>query len=110
MKARLGKEQKQELKQTLDQNDSSTVRQVRKLVKLEYEVRYGKRQMQRILRQLGLYCYKPQPRDYRQPEKADEKLKERLRAVADPIGVKGKGLDKLCIGFSRWTYTAKAGY
>ncbi len=50
MKARLGKEQKQELKQTLDQNDSSTVRQVRKLVKLEYEVRYGKRQMQRILR------------------------------------------------------------
>jgi hypothetical protein len=52
------------------------------------------------LRQLGLYCYKPQPRDYRQPEKADEKLKERLRAVADALGLKGKDLEQLCIGFA----------
>jgi transposase len=56
--------------------------------------------MQRILRQLGLYCYKPQPRDYRQPEKAAEKLKQRLRAVADALGLKGKDLDKLSIGFA----------
>jgi transposase len=76
------------------------VGQVRKVVKVEYGVSYGKRQMQRILRQLGLYCYKPQPRDFRQPEKADEKLKERLRAVADALGLKGKDLDKLSIGFA----------
>ena len=74
--------------------------QVRKLVKVDYGVSYGKRQMQRILRQLGLYCYKPQPRDFRQPEKADEKLKERLRAVANALGLKGKDLDKLCVGFA----------
>jgi hypothetical protein len=76
------------------------VGQVRKLVKVEYGVSYGKRQMQRILRQLGLYCYKPQPRDYRQPGKADEKLKERLRAVADALGLKGQDLEQLCIGFA----------
>ncbi len=99
-KARLSKEQKQQLKQTLAQKDSWSVGQVRKLVKLEYGVSYGKRQMQRILRQLGLYCYKPQSRDYRQPEKAAEKLKERLRAVLDALGLKGKDLDKLSIGFA----------
>ena len=70
------------------------------MVKVEYGVSYGKRQMQGILRQLGLYCYKPQPRDYRQPEKADEKLKERLRAVLDALGLQGKDFDKLCIGFA----------
>ncbi len=73
---------------------------MRKLVKADYGVSYGKRQMQRIPRQVGLYCYKPQPGDYRQPEKAGEKLKERLRAVADASGLKGKDLDQLCIGFA----------
>jgi putative transposase len=56
--------------------------------------------MQRILRELGLYCYKPEPRDYRQPQQAAEKLRERLRAVADGLGLKGKDLDKLAIGFA----------
>ena len=74
--------------------------QVRKVVKVDYGVSYGKRQIQRMLRQLGLYCYKPQPRDYRQPEKADEKLRERLRAVLDALGIKGKDLEQLCIGFA----------
>lgn len=84
----------------MDQQNFWSVGQVGKLVKAQYGVSYGKRQMQRILRQLGLYCYKPQPRDYRQPEKADEKLKERLRAVADALGLKGKNLERLCIGFA----------
>lgn len=47
-----------------------------------------------------MYGYKPQPRDFRQPRKADEKLKERLRAVADASGLKGKDLEQLCIGFA----------
>ena len=96
----MNKEQKQELKQRLDQQACWTVGQVRNLVKKQYGVSYGPRQMQRILRQLGLYCYKPQPRDFRQAEKADEKLKERLRAVADALGLKGKDLEQLSIGFA----------
>jgi hypothetical protein len=74
--------------------------QVGNLVKKQYGVSYGPRQMQRILRALGLYCYKPQPRDFRQPQKADEKLKERLRAVLDALGLQGKDLEKLSIGFA----------
>lgn len=84
----------------MDQADSWTIGQVRNLVKKQYQVNYGPRQMQRILRGLGLYCYKPQPRDFRQPEKADEKLKERLRAVLDALGLQGKDLEQLCIGFA----------
>jgi len=58
-KARLSKEHKQDLKQTLDQEDSWTIGQIRHLVKKQYGVSYGPRQMQRILRQLRLYwtCY-----------------------------------------------------
>jgi putative transposase len=99
-KARLTKEQKQQLKKILDQRDLWSLGQVDNLVKAQYKVNYGKRQIQRLLRQLKLYCYKPQPRDFRQPDKADEKLKERLRAVADALGLKGKDPDKLCIGFA----------
>jgi transposase len=84
----------------LDQEDSWTTGQVGNLVKKQYGVSYGPRQMQRILRGLGLYCYKPQPRDFRQPEKADEKLKERLRAVLDGLGLQGKDLAQLSIGFA----------
>lgn len=47
-----------------------------------------------------MYCYKPQPRDHRQPEDASEKLRERLRAVADVLGMKGRDLEKICIGFA----------
>jgi putative transposase len=96
----LSKEQKQDLKQRLDQPACWTTGQVRNLVKKQYGVSYGPRQMQRILRGLGLYCYKPQPRDFRQPQKADEKLKERLRAVLDALGLQGKDLEQLCIGFA----------
>ncbi len=84
----------------MDQEDAWTVGRVRNLVKKQYGVSYGPRQMQRILRGLGLYCYKPQPRDFRQPQKADEKLKERLRAVLDALGLQGKDLDQLSIGFA----------
>ncbi len=96
----MSKEQKQEIKHSLDQQACWTIGQVRNLVKKQYGVSYGPRQMQRILRQLGLYCYKPQPRDFRQPEKADEKLKERLSAVCDALGLQGKDLEQLCIGFA----------
>lgn len=102
-KARLSKDQQQELKQTLNRKDLWTVGRVRNMVKEQYGVSYGKRQLQRILRQVGLYCYKPQPGDFRQPEKADEKLKERLRAVADELCLKGKDLNKLC-WFCRWKF------
>lgn len=47
-----------------------------------------------------MYCYKPQPRDYRQPQDASYKLTQKLKAVADVLGLQGKELEKMCIGFA----------
>lgn len=77
-----------------------TVGKVQNVVEQRYGVRYGKRQVQRLLRQMGMYCYKPESRDYRQSAKAEEQLCERLRAVADVLGLWGRDLSKVCIGFA----------
>lgn len=77
-----------------------TSAQVATLVAERYGVVYSKRQIQRLLRRLGMYCYKPQPRDYRQPPDAEDKLYERLRAVADVLRQWGQDLDKVCVGFA----------
>jgi len=100
-KPRLSKEQKQEFKELLQsQPNFYTIGRMRNLAREHFGVSYGWRQMQRLARQLGMYCYKAQPRDYRQPANAPYKLKEKIRAVADVLGMKGRDLDKLCIGFA----------
>lgn len=73
---------------------------MRQLVQEHFQVSYGKRQMQRLARELGMYCYKPQPRDYRQADNASYKLQEKMKAVADVLGMKGKDLKQVCIGFA----------
>ena len=77
-----------------------TIGRMRHLVREHFGVGYGKRQMQRLARQLNMHCYKPQPRDYRQAADACHKLKERIRAVADVLGLKGRDLKRMCIGFA----------
>lgn len=73
---------------------------MRNLAREHLGVSYGKRQMQRLARELNMYCYKPQPRDYRQAQEAAYKLKEKMKAVADVLGMRGRDLGKLCIGFA----------
>lgn len=95
------KEQKQELKQYLKSAASFyTLGQIRSLILERYGVGYSKRQVQRLARQWGMYCYKPEPRDHRQPENAACSLTEKLRAVADVLGIKGRGAEKMCLGFA----------
>jgi len=48
---------------------------------------------------MGKYCYKPQPRDYRQKPKHKEQSSQRLQAVADVLGMGAKNLEKIAIGF-----------
>jgi len=52
-----------------------------------------------LLRAMGMYCYKPQPRDYRQSPQHKEQLSQRLQAVADVLGMGTKNLEKVAIGF-----------
>lgn len=49
---------------------------------------------------MGMFCYKPQPRDYRQNPEHKEQLSQRLKAVADVLGMGTKNLDKMVIGFA----------
>lgn len=77
-----------------------TIRQVRDLIRARYAVHYSERQVQRLLRQWGLYCYKPQPRDYRQAADASPKLYDRLSAVADVLRLWACPPERVCIGFA----------
>ena len=88
--ARLSDADKQDLCQYMQTKEEFwTIRRVCDLISARYAVRYSQRQVQRLLRQQGLYCYKPQPRDYRQAADASEKLYERLSAVADVLRLWG---------------------
>ncbi|CAN5918129.1 hypothetical protein BH24BAC1_BH24BAC1_30300 [soil metagenome] len=58
---------------------------MRNLAREHFGVSYGRRQMQRLARELNMYCYKPQPRDYRQADGACCRLKERVQAVAEGV-------------------------
>lgn len=84
------------------QNQSGfyTIGGMRNLAWEHFGVDYGRRQMQRLARQLGMYCYKPQPRDYRQQPGACCRLRDRVQAVADVLRMRGRDLSKLCIGFA----------
>ena len=73
---------------------------MRHLAREHFGVNYGRRQMQRLAREMNMYCYKPQPRDYRQKDGACCGLRDRVQAVADVLGMKGRNLSKMCIGFA----------
>lgn len=77
-----------------------TIGRLRNLAREHFGVKYGRRQMQRLARELNMYCYKPQPRDYRQQDGACCRLKDRMQAVADVLRMRGRDLSKLCIGFA----------
>ena len=82
------------------QGDFYTIGRMRHLAGEHFGVNYGSRQMQRLARQLNMYCYKPQPRDYRQREDACYRLKDKVQAVADVLRMRGREMSKMCIGFA----------
>jgi transposase len=101
VKPRLNKEQKEQLKQVLtDETDFWTCGEIRTLVQKRFSITYSKRQIQRLLRLMGMFCYKPQPRDYRQSPQHRQQLNQRLQAVADVLGMGTKKLDNIAIGFA----------
>lgn len=69
------------------------------LIKERFLVTYTKRQVQRLLRLMKMYCYKPQPRDFRQSEHHKEQFSQRLQAVADVLGMGTKNIAKMAIAF-----------
>lgn len=83
-----------------DEADFWTVGRIRNLIQEHFLVRYSKRQVQRLLRLMGMYCDKPQPRDHRQGKDHADQLGQRLQAVADVLGMGTKDLNQMAIGFA----------
>ena len=74
-KQKLTSEQMSRLREDLSQG-SWTTEDVRKHIKLRFNVDYSMRQVSRILKKLGMHHAKPYPHDYRRPNDADERLKK----------------------------------
>ena len=72
---KLTKEQISQLKEDLSQG-LWTTEDVRKHIKMGFNVDYSMRQVSRILKKLGMHHAKPYPHDYRRPNDADERLKK----------------------------------
>jgi transposase len=55
----------------------------------------------KLLREkLGMYYYKPEPRDYRQSPEAEAQLQMRIQATLDALAVMGKEVSQMAIGFA----------
>lgn len=49
---------------------------------------------------LKMFYYKPQPRDYRQSEHAEQQLQDRIEATVDALRVMNKDIKDMAIGFA----------
>jgi len=75
---KLSAEERRELEETLRKRDDWTTKEVRNLIQEKFGVGYSLRSAMRILRSLRMRYCKPYPKDYRRPEDAEERLKERV--------------------------------
>ena len=65
----------------------------------QFNVVYCKSSVWKLLRELHLYYYKPQLRDYRRPENAEVELEQKIAATLDALRIKGIELKDCVIGF-----------
>lgn len=75
-KRRLSDEDIEGLKGMLEQKEYWTTRDVRNLIKIEFNIEYTLRHVARILRKLGMKYQKPYVNDFRRPKDAEEILKK----------------------------------
>ena len=72
---KLTKEQINQLRDDLSQG-SWTTEDVRKHIKMRFNVDYSMRQVSRILKRFGMHHAKPYPHDYRRPADSEGRLKK----------------------------------
>ena len=75
----LDEEDMKKLKELLGMRDYWTSKEVRELIKNEFDIEFTPRHIPRILRKLGMKYQKPYVNDYRRPEDAEDILKKDLR-------------------------------
>lgn len=74
--SKLSHDEKNELKKLIATREIRTGKEVKKLIKDEFNVDYSTRQISRILRELGFKYGKPYIIDINRPENAEEQLKK----------------------------------
>jgi hypothetical protein len=88
-----------------DASDFWTCGEIRNLILNRFQITYSKRQVQRLLRFMNMYCYNRsvEPSSAQRLSSASRpqtKLSERLKAVADVLGMGTKNLENMSIGFA----------
>lgn len=91
--------QKLELKNILENKEYWTLQEIRILIKEKYLVEYSDQQVRNILRKYKMICSKPYPIDYREPEEAEEILRENLEKAFDEVKQKQIDPKEVAIGF-----------
>ncbi len=74
--SKLSNDQKETLKEILENEDNWTTRDVRILISKKFGVDYSEKQIRIILSSFGMNYAKPYQLDYRKPDNADEILKK----------------------------------
>ena len=75
----LSKKDMKKLKALLKERDYWATKEVRELIKKEFDVEFTLRHIPRLLRKLGMMYQKPYVNDYRRPDDAEEILKKDYR-------------------------------
>lgn len=75
-KPELSDKDREKLKERLEERDDWTTREVRQLIKDEFDVTHSMRHVRRILHSIGMKHGKPYQQDYRRPHDAEERLKK----------------------------------
>lgn len=78
---KLDKNKREQLKQKLSEKNNWMTSEVKALIKKEFKVKYSDRHVARILRGFKMHYAKPYPNDYRQPENAEELLKQSIKSA-----------------------------
>lgn len=78
---KLDNSKREQLKQKLKEKDNWMTSEVKALIKKEFNVAYSDRHVARVLRGFKMHYAKPYPNDYRQPENAEELLKQSIESA-----------------------------
>jgi len=80
--SKLSKDEEEELKKVLREGGPWRTQEVKALIEEKFGIEYCLRHLPRILRSFGMSYAKPRQRDYRRPEDAEERLKERVEEAS----------------------------
>jgi len=96
---KLSKEQKEELKKSLEEKEYWTTKEIGVLIKEKFGVEYKKSRLYELLKELGLKLSKPYIFDVKRPGNAEEILGKRLEEVLKILKKAGYELEDIIIGF-----------